>query len=72
MAFPKGPKGIETAAARRLLARLRAFAEVTPVDTVVSEATAEASEGECTTIERIYYHDRDIFTMYLYQGTVPH
>ena len=47
--YPKGPQGVETAAARRLLARLRAFTDITSFD--VSAAGAAAGGGEGRMVE---------------------
>ncbi len=45
MAYPKGPRGIETAAARRLLARLRAFTEISSFDGAASGSSGVSAGG---------------------------
>eukprot|EP00605_Chrysophyceae_sp_TOSAG23-4_P000290 GSChrysophyteH1.ASY1.ANO1.335.1 assembled CDS len=51
MAFPKGPRGIETAAARRLLARLRAFTEISSFDGTSSSAAGGGADGRLVDLD---------------------
>jgi Ca2+-binding EF-hand superfamily protein len=50
--YPKGPRGIETAAARRLLARLRAFTEITSFGSGSSlSGVGSGSEGRMVDLD---------------------
>ena len=49
--FPKGPRGIETAAARRVLARLRAFTDVSVFDGAAMSSTGSVGGGEGRLVE---------------------